>query len=71
MKIKSINNLIRSLFLSLFPFSALMILIFSILQYIENGFSLKIIGVLIMSALVVIFYTGLFIKPQARTSANL
>ena len=79
MKIKSIDNLLRSLFLSLFSFSALMILIFSILQYIntsilqyiENVFSLKIIGVLIMSALVVIFYAGLFIKPQARTSANL
>jgi steroid 5-alpha reductase family enzyme len=48
-----------------------MILIFSILQYIENGFSLKIIGVLNISAKVVIFYAGLFIKPQARTSATL
>lgn len=65
------KNIVRSLFISFFPFAAVVFLIYGITQCITNGFSWPISGLLIIASTIVVFFAGLFIKPRARTTANL
>ena len=68
---KSLESILRSLFISVFPFTALLVLVYSVMEFFEQGFSLGILGLLVISATIVIFFASLFIKPRARTDANL
>ena len=65
------KNLFKSIFIALFPMFALYLLIDSSLHLIWNDFSFRYLGQLLSALTIVIFFTGLFIKPQARTSKNL
>lgn len=68
---KSLKNILRSLFISVFPFAALLMFIYSNIQFFEIGFSLGILGSLLISGFIVTFFAGIFIKPRARTDVNL
>jgi len=64
-------SLLRSLFISIFPVMALIGLGYSARQFYIQGFSLHILGLALVSGVIVSFFAGLFIKPVARTDANL
>jgi peroxiredoxin len=64
------KNLSKSIFIAVFPVIAIYGLIISI-QHLLQGFSPDNFGLLITSSTVVIFFVGLFIISQARTSASL
>ena len=68
---KFLESILRSLFISVFPFIALLMFAYGIIQYYDRGFSMGLLGILIVSAMIVIFFAGLFIMPRARTDANL
>lgn len=68
---KSLESILRSLFISVFPFTALLVLIYGMVQFYSLGFSWGILGIILMSAAIAIFFAGIFIKPRARTDANL
>lgn len=68
---KSAENILRSLFISLFPLAALLILVHAIQHYLENGFSWQFVGIVIMAIAIIVFFVGIFIKPRARTDAHL
>ncbi|MFL0094363.1 peroxiredoxin family protein [Tenacibaculum maritimum] len=59
------KNIIKSLFISLFPVFALIILVKT---SVYDSFSLQKIGTIISSFTVVLFFIMLFIRPIARTS---
>tara|TARA_R110000787_G_scaffold89678_6_gene189693 strand:+ start:10835 stop:11695 length:861 start_codon:yes stop_codon:yes gene_type:complete len=65
------KNILKSIFISVFPAFALYILIDSILHLAEPGFSISNLGSTIISLSIVLFFAGLFLKPTARTSRNL
>jgi len=65
------KNLLKSLFISVFPALALYVLIDSILHLVQHDFSYRYLGRLISALIIVIFFAGLFIKSQVRTSRNL
>lgn len=66
------KNLIRSIFIGIFPLIALIGLVFNIISLITSEtISIQNIGSGLTSLAVVLFFFGLFIKPQARTSKNL
>lgn len=65
------KNLFKSLFIAVFPMFALYVLIDSSLHLIQHDFSFRYLGRLISALTIVVFFAGLFIKSQARTSRNL
>lgn len=65
------KNLFKSLFIAVFPMFAMYVLIVSSLHLIQHDFSFRYLGRLLTALTIVVFFTGLFIKSQARTSRNL
>ncbi len=65
------KNLFKSIFISLFPAFALYVFIDSSIYLFQHGLSFRYLGRLIIALTIVIFFAGLFIKSQARTSRNL
>ena len=65
------RNILKSIFISVFPVFALYLFIQSILEQVNSGFSYFLLGEMISSITVVIFFAGLFIKPRARTTSLL
>jgi peroxiredoxin len=65
------KNLFKSIFISLFPAFALYVFIDSSIHLFQHGLSFRYLGRLIIALTIVIFFAGLFIKSQARTSRNL
>ncbi len=65
------KNIFKSLFIAVFPMFALYILIDSSLHLVQHNFSFRYLGRLISALTIVVFFAGLFIKSQARTSRNL
>lgn len=68
---KSVESILKSLFISLFPLSALLVLIYTIFQIIEKGVSIEQISILLLSGCIAFFFAGIFIVPRARTDENL
>lgn len=68
---KSLESILRSLFISVFPFSALLVFVYSIVQFYELGFSWGILGLLITSITIITVFTCLFIRPRAKTDRYL
>ncbi len=64
------KNMLRSVFISLFPVFALYITIDSIWHMADNGFSWRYTGRLVAALAVVAFFGGLFIAKRARTQRN-
>ncbi len=65
------QSLLKSTFISIFPFLALIGLGYSLYQFTETGFSVLLLGQMVVMATVVVLFAGLFIRPRARTDANL
>jgi len=65
------QNLLKSIFIAIFPMLALYVLIDSSLHLVQYGFSFRYLGRLVSALTIVVLFAGLFIKPQARTSRNL
>ncbi len=65
------QNLFKSIFISIFPVFALYVVIQYIWIFIQEGFSFQSTGMIIAALPVVIFFTGLFLKPVARTKRYL
>jgi len=65
------KSLFKSIFISLFPAFALYVFIDSSIHLFQHGLSFRYLGRLIIALTIVIFFAGLFIKSQARTSRNL
>ena len=65
------NNILKSVFIILFPMLALFVLIDSTLHLIQHDFSFRYLGRLVSALTIIIFFAGLFIILQARTSRNL
>jgi len=65
------NSVLKSIFISVFPLIALYFSIDGILHLTNHGLSYRYIGRLIASFSILFFFTMLFIKPVARTDANL
>ncbi len=65
------QNLLKSIFISVFPVFALYI----VLQYgwnvIQDGISIQSIGMILAALPIVVFFAGLFLKPVARTKTYL
>lgn len=68
---KSLESILRSLFISVFPFTGLLALVYGIVQFSKWGFSWGTLGMVFISAAIVTLFAGLFIKPRARTDENL
>jgi peroxiredoxin len=65
------RNILKSIFISVFPAFALYFFIQSILEQLNSDFSYFLLGEMISSITIIIFFAGLFIKPRARTSTLL
>jgi len=65
------KNILKSIFISLFPAFAIYAMIVSCINLVQQGFSYRYLGLLIISSTIVFFFAGLFLKPQARTSKKL
>ncbi len=65
------NNLLKSILISLFPTFALYITIDTIMHLTQDGFSYRYLGRLITSGTIVALFAGIFIVKRARTDANL
>ena len=65
------KNILKSVFITAFPSFAVIVLVESVYQLYKLGLSFSSIGNLISALAIVIFFAGLFLKPQARTSRNL
>jgi peroxiredoxin len=65
------KNILKSIFISVFPLIAIYLLVTSISNLLKEPISMYQTGKIISSFSVIIFFTGLFLKPQARTSTNL
>ncbi|MFS4494135.1 peroxiredoxin family protein [Maribacter sp. 2308TA10-17] len=68
---KSLESVLRSLFISVFPFTGLLVLTYGIVEFFKQDFSLGTLGMVFISATIVTFFAGLFLKPRARTDKNL
>lgn len=64
------KNLLKSIFISVFPVIALYFAIDGIIHIFNHGISYRHIGRLVVAFTIVSFFLGLFIKPVARTDAN-
>jgi len=67
----SIENILKSIFIAAYPFAALLILFYCGQLFHEMGFSLENLGLLVTASVVVIFFSGLFLIPRARTDVYL
>ncbi len=65
------QNLFKSIFISIFPMFTLFGAMHSILYLYRFGFSYSYSGILIETLAIIVFFAGLFIKSQARTQRNL
>ncbi len=65
------NNILKSVFISIFPVIALYFLIDSVVHLINHGISYRYIGRILIAASIVYFFAMIFIRPVARTDANL
>lgn len=65
------QNLFKSIFISIFPVFALYVALYYGWQLIQDGIHIQYIGMVIAAMTVVIFFAGLFIKPVARTKRYL
>ncbi|WP_109299933.1 peroxiredoxin [Aquimarina sp. AU474] len=65
------KNVFKSIFISIFPVIALYFVIDSVIHLINHGVSYRYIGRLIIAITIVSFFGLLFLKPIARTDANL
>ena len=65
------KNILKSIFISVFPALAIYAMIVSCINLVQQGFSYRYLGLLINSSTIVFFFAGLFLKPQARTSKKL
>ncbi|PHR72189.1 MAG: hypothetical protein COA67_05105 [Lutibacter sp.] len=65
------KNILKSLFISLYPAFAIFVFILSAIHSFQNGFSYFFLGEFIASITVIVFFAGLFIKQRARTSSTL
>lgn len=65
------QNLLKSIFISIFPVFALYVVIQYAWKLIQEGINIQPIGMIIAALPVVIFFAGLFLKPVARTKAYL
>ncbi|MEP0265394.1 peroxiredoxin family protein [Dokdonia sp.] len=65
------QNLLKSIFISIFPVFALYVVIQYIWVLLQTGFSTQSLGMIIAALPVVIFFAGLFLKPVARTKRYL
>lgn len=65
------QNLFKSIFISIFPVFALYVALYYGWQLIQDGIQIQYIGMVIAAIPVVIFFAGLFIKPVARTKRYL
>jgi len=65
------KNLLKSIFISVFPMFTLYVFIVSIIHFTQNGFTIQYAGKLIASFTIITLFVGLFIIPQARTKRNL
>jgi len=65
------KSILKSLFISLFPVLALIVVIHTFWYFMNNGFSAYYrLGRGLVALTIVVFFLGLFIKPVARTEAN-
>ncbi len=65
------KNLFKSIFIAVFPVFAMYVLINSSLHLIQHDFPFRYLGRLLSALTIVVFFAGLFITSQARTSRNL
>lgn len=65
------KSILKSIFISLLPIASLYFTIEALYKFINTGFSYLFIGSLLVSAPLLFFFLWLFIKPVARTDANL
>ncbi len=65
------NNIVKSIFISVFPLVALYFTIDSVVHLINHGISYRYIGRLIIASAIALLFIIIFIKPVARTDANL
>jgi len=65
------KNLLKSIFISVFPAFALYVLIDSILHLLQHDFNFHYLSRIVIALTIAVFFVGLFIKPRARTSRNL
>ncbi len=65
------KNISKSIFISIFPVIALYFMIDSVIHLINHGISYRYIGRLLIAISIVSFFSLLFLKPIARTDANL
>jgi peroxiredoxin len=65
------QNLLKSIFIAIFPMLALYVFIDSSIHLTQHDFSFRYLGRLVSALAIVVLFAGLFIKPQARTSRNL
>jgi len=65
------NNIFKSIFIALFPMFAVYVLVDSILHVYQNNLSFRYLGRGLIALTIIVFFAGLFIKSQARTSKNL
>ncbi|WP_074408242.1 peroxiredoxin family protein [Aquimarina megaterium] len=65
------TNILKSIFISVFPVIALYFAIDSVIHLIDHGVSYRYIGRLIISLSIVTLFILIFVKPVARTDANL
>ncbi len=62
------KNLLKSLFISSYPLTAIVVLVMSIINF---KFNLNVAGAILASLSVILFFALLFTIPRARTSKNL
>ncbi|PHQ56943.1 MAG: hypothetical protein COC16_02255 [Lutibacter sp.] len=65
------KNILKSVFISAFPLISIYLFVTSISIFLKESFSMYQIGKTLSSLSIIVFFAGLFLKPQARTSANL
>ncbi|MEB3346851.1 peroxiredoxin family protein [Aquimarina gracilis] len=65
------NSILKSIFISVFPVIALYFAIDSVVHLVNHGISYRYIGRLIIASSIALLFIMIFIKPVARTDANL
>ncbi|GAA4279130.1 peroxiredoxin family protein [Aquimarina mytili] len=65
------NSLLKSIFISVFPLIALYFAIDGVLHLINHGISYRYIGRILIAFTIAFLFAMIFIKPVARTDANL
>lgn len=65
------TSLLKSIFISVFPIVALYFAIDSVIHLLSHGISYRYIGRLILASSIALLFIMIFIRPVARTDANL